>query len=152
MFSSGIKVFLLVVSINLSNGQKNYVAHYRPLADSLSAVYGIPASVILGIAIIESSSGQSRNARLLNNHFGIVGKNNLQKTKHIKSKYKQYKTVADSYVDFCRHVSRRKFYLQLRGNPDPYTWIDHLSKSGYSTKPAIWKKRMLETIKRNKLG
>ncbi|EGX27720.1 hypothetical protein BSFG_04828, partial [Bacteroides sp. 4_3_47FAA] len=34
-------------------------------------MYGIPASVILAQAILESSNGQSQLSRECNNHFGI---------------------------------------------------------------------------------
>ena len=71
--------FLFVISI--AEGQsKEYVTKYKPLCDSLSVQYGIPSHVILGIAIEESGYGTSKVCRLLNNHFGIVGKNNLLKT------------------------------------------------------------------------
>lgn len=133
-------------------GQSKYVKKYKPLADSLAAVYEMPAAVILGVAIVESGSGSSRNAKMLNNHFGIVGKNNLLKTKGIKSRYKQYSNVADSYEEFCKLVSRRKFYSNLKGNKDYRLWVDAISKTGYSEMPDEWKKRINGAIRRNKLS
>src|SRR5690349_8695737 len=97
---------VLMMAVNPSFSQSKYVQKYRPTADSLSAEYGIPASVILAVAILESGSGTSRNAKLLNNHFGIVGKN---KVKHVKTKYKQYESVYESYKDFCKVIKKKKF-------------------------------------------
>ena len=57
--------------------QTKYVKLFKPYADSLSKEYGIPAAVMLGVAILESGSGTSKNAKALNNHFGIVGKKDL---------------------------------------------------------------------------
>lgn len=144
-------VFLLLV-VQHAVAQTKYVQKYRPLADSLSIEYGIPAAVMLGVAIIESSSGTSRNCKLLNNHFGIIGKNKLLKTKGIKTRYKQYDDAMESYVDFCHLLKKRKFYKKLKGNIDYKLWIDAISKANYSEIPATWKLRVLATIKKNKLS
>jgi Bax protein len=129
--------------------QTRYVKLFKPYADSLSTEYGIPAAVMLGIAILESGSGTSKNAKALNNHFGIVGKNKLTE---YKSRYKQYDHARDSYKDFCKLVKKKKFYDKLKGNPDPTVWIEALSKAGYSEVPETWKQRVLSTIKKNKLA
>lgn len=129
--------------------QTRYVQTYKPYADSLSAEYGIPAAVMLGVAILESGSGTSRNAKLLNNHFGIVGKNKLTT---VKSRYKQYEHPRESYKDFCKLVKKKKFYEKLKGNTNPTLWIEALSKVGYSEVPETWKSRVLSTIKKNKLA
>lgn len=142
-------ILLLVFQYGFS--QSAYVQKYRPLADSLATEYGIPIAVILGIAIIESSSGTGRNVRLLNNHFGIIGKNKLLKTKGIKTRYKQYENATESYVAFCHLVKKRKYYKKLKGNPDYRPWIDAISKSGYTEAPTLWKQRITATIKTNKL-
>lgn len=129
-----------------------YIKKYSELADSLSFEFGIPVSVILGAAIVESSSGTGRNARLLNNHFGIVGKNNLLKTKGIRTKYKQYPDAQSSYIGFCKLLSRRKFYSKLKGNSNYKLWIDAISKSNYSEVPQIWKNNILYAIRNSKLS
>ena len=132
--------------------QSRYVKKYRPIADSLSDEYGIPTAVILGVAILESGSGSSRNAKLLNNHFGIVGKNNLMKTKGVRSRYKQYQAPKASYSDFCRLIARKKYYSRLKGTKDYKPWLEAMSKAGYSEAPLEWKKRITATIKKNKLS
>src|SRR5258705_5161264 len=68
---------LLLVSLQSLHAQSKYVKKFRPMADSLSEEYGVPASLILGISILESGSCTSQNCKLLNNHFGIKGKTNL---------------------------------------------------------------------------
>ncbi len=145
-----IAIALFVFSISVS-AQSKYVKQYRPVADSLQKVYGIPAAVMLGVAIIESSSGTSRNCKLLNNHFGIVGKNNLLKTKGIKTRYKYYPSGTASYEGFCGLLSRRKFYPKLKKNLNYTLWVDAISKSGYSEVPSVWKQRVLSTIKKHRL-
>ena len=153
--SPNIKLFLLVILIIIAHSaftQSKYVKKYRPIADSLSSEYGVPVSVILGVAILESGSCTSRNCKLLNNHFGMEGKNNLLKTKGIKTRYKQYPNALASYVDFCKLMKKKKFYKKLKGNMDYKIWVDAISKVGYSEVPDYWKKKVLETIKKNKLS
>ena len=135
-----------------SFGQSKFVKKFRPLADSLSTEYGIPASVILAISILESGSGTSRNCKLLNNYFGIEGKNKLHKTKGIKSRYKQYHDATASFIDFCHVIKKKKFYKKLKGNMNYRLWVDTISKNGYSEVPEIWKERVLATIRKNKLS
>jgi Bax protein len=145
-------LFISLAGANSLQAQGGYVSTYKPLADSLSKVYGIPSSIILAIAIVESGAGSSRNSKLLNNHFGIVGKNNLLKTKGVKTRYKQYSSVTGSYIDFCKLLSRRKYYTRLKGNQDYKLWIDAISKAGYSEAPVEWRKRITSTIQKYKLA
>jgi flagellum-specific peptidoglycan hydrolase FlgJ len=128
-----------------------FIKQYGALADSLETAYGIPASLILGVSIIESSSGTSRNCRLLNNFFGVKGKNNLAKTKGIRSAYKQYPTDTASFIDFCKIVSRKKVYASLKGNKDSQQWVAALSKTGYSEVPATWQRLINSTIRKHQL-
>ena len=141
----------MVASVLVTGQTKKYIKKYRPVADSLGKVYGIPSAVILGVAIVESSTGSGQTSTLLNNHFGIVGKNTLKKTHKIKTRYKYYSTVTASYIDFCKLVSKRKFYSKLKKNLNYTLWVDAISKSGYSEVPSIWKERVLSVIKKHKL-
>lgn len=138
-------LLLLTFAIQAS-GQSKYIKKFRPVADSLSIEYGIPSAVILGVALVESSSGSSKTCKLLNNHFGIMGKNRLMKTKKIKTRYKQYPNAMASYIDFCKVISRKKFYPKLKGNTNVSAWLEAISKTGYSEKPEVWKKRIMDTI------
>ncbi len=141
----------LFINVNFGFSQSNYIKKYKPLSDSLAKVFKIPSKVILAIAIVESSSGQSRNCKLLNNHFGIVGKNNLLKTHGIKTRYKQYANSKVSFIGFARMISRKKYYEKMKENPNSSDWIDEISKHGYSEIPSVWRTRIKETIKKNKL-
>lgn len=146
-----LSLTFLLLTMNCSFAQpRSFVKKYQPLADSLSAEYGIPSSVMLGISIIESSSGGSRNCKLLNNYFGIAGKNKLKKG--TKSRYKQYRDATASFTDFCRIIKKRKFYKKLKGNMNYKLWIDAISKSNYSEAPALWKQRVSAAIRKNKLS
>ncbi len=144
---------VLVLTFATGHAQsRSFVEKFRPLADSLSAVYGIPTAVILGVSIIESASGTSRNCKLLNNYFGIVGKNNLMHTRKIRTRYKQYPDATASFTHFCQVQSRKKYYKKLKGNMNYKIWLDHMSRNGYSEVPAVWKQRVTAAIIQNKLS
>ena len=82
----------------------------------------------------------------------MVGKNNLLKTQHIKTRYKQYPDSLASYVDFCRLMTKKKFYKHLKDNKDYTLWVEAISASGYSEIPVYWSEKVLETIRKNKLA
>ncbi|HKZ67623.1 MAG TPA: glucosaminidase domain-containing protein [Chitinophagaceae bacterium] len=145
-------ILFLLIAFQTVSAQSKYVKKYKPMADSLSAIYHVPTSVMLGIAIIESGAGKSRNCKLLNNHFGVKGKNNLVKTHGIKSSYKQYADGRASYVAFCKLMTRKKFYQKLKGKKDHKLWLDAISKAGYSTVPDEWKKNIIAAIRKHKLA
>ena len=86
------KTAILTVSILLlcalnATAQSKYIKEFRPIADSLATEFGIPAAVILGVATLESGCGKSRNAKLLHNHFGMIGKNNWHQPNGKRSCY-----------------------------------------------------------------
>jgi len=142
----------LILLINVAaSAQTKYVNQHRDLTDSLSQTYGIPSSVILGVAIVESGAGKDRNPVMLNNHFGVIGKNNLMQTKGIKTMYKGYTTAKASFIDFCNIISRKSFYSNLKGNMDYHVWLNAISKAGYSTQPDTWKKLITDAIQKLKL-
>lgn len=123
----------------------SYIAQHSDLAQQLMEETGVPASVILAVAIHESAYGNSRIAKHLNNHFGIKGKN---RSKVIKSAYKGYGTVLDSYRDFVGLLQRRKRTKILfdRFACHEYEgWVKGIARSGYS-ETRDWPRKVLITI------
>ncbi|HAK29038.1 MAG TPA: hemagglutinin, partial [Sphingobacterium sp.] len=107
-----LKSFVLLLALGTFgltkvSAQSNaaYVDKYSPIAKEMMEEHGVPASVILAIAMHESGNGGSRVAKNLNNHFGVKGKNN---STVIRSAYKGYRSVMDSYDDFVGIVKRKK--------------------------------------------
>lgn len=147
----GLVVLLFPLFLGAQSTAQRFVSKYRPLTDSLSVSYGIPASIMLGISILESGSGTSQNAQLLKNFFGIVGKNNLLQSHGIKTRYKQYATDTASFVDFCRLMTRKRFYSTLKNNSDSKAWVKAISAAGYSEMPDVWQTRVLATIRKHRL-
>lgn len=146
-------VFILLSNIGFAQqSTKKYLEKYKPVSVELMRETGIPASVILGVAMLESGSGTSRNAKVLNNHFGIVGKNNLAKSNAgFKSRYKQYATDLASYEHFVAVLARKKWFGKLKGNDEFSEWLKHMNHSGYSSAGQEWIRRVTSIINRYKL-
>ena len=151
-----MKKLLLVLLIGMQSfcfGQSavdNYVAHYQELAVKLMNRHEIPASVILGIAIHESASGNSKIARHLNNHFGIKGSNS---NKQINSSYRGYESVDDSYKDFIDMMKSRpkfKILFDKYSDYDYKNWIYGIQRGGYAAS-RTWASQVISIIQRNKL-
>lgn len=142
---------LLAVSFAANAQNKNYITDHKILASLLGEHYGIPASVILAVAAVESSGGSGPVAKVLNNHFGMVGKNNFVNKRGHKSRYKQYDNEYASYIDFCDMITRKKFYSKLKNNENPRLWIKAMSSSGYSERPEEWEQKIMSVVLSNKL-
>jgi flagellum-specific peptidoglycan hydrolase FlgJ len=141
----------LLFSITICSAQKvttHYIEKFLPLAKDLSAQWGIPISIILGVSIHESGSGTSINCRQLNNYFGVKGHNHLRK-RH--TKYKQYASAEDSFKDFCRILSRKKFYPKLKGNTNYKLWLTSMNRHHYAGAKEVWIARIKEIILKHKL-
>lgn len=143
--------FLFFTTTAKADVVKKYIQQYSALVETLSAEFGIPRSIITAISIVESGAGRSRTAKLLNNHFGVVGKNNLLKTKGIKTKYKRFSSAEESFREFCKMITRKKYYASLKNNMQYNVWINAMAKAGYSTTAASWKKQITYAIKKYKL-
>ncbi|HTN16909.1 MAG TPA: glucosaminidase domain-containing protein [Chitinophagaceae bacterium] len=134
-----ILLFLLSVPVYGQRTGDEYVEQHKQTAILLMKQSGIPASIILGVSMVESAMGKSKNCRLLNNYFGIKGKNTLHKGKSgHRSAYKQYPSAAASFKDFVRIVSKKKYYPALRGNMDYKKWLVHMNKHGYAEAKGKW--------------
>lgn len=128
----------------------SYIEEHKKVAQQLMQETGVPASVILAVAIHESAYGNSRIAKNLNNHFGIKGKNN---SKTIRSAYKGYGSVMSSYLDFVDLLKRRKstqVLFEKHSSTDFNAWIKGISRSGYSATKG-WSRQVLSTIDRYNL-
>ena len=145
-------IALLLLVINSSSGQRvitNYLDRFVHIAKELSYQYGIPASIILGVSILESGSGTSINCRQLNNYFGMTGKNHLRKRRSV---YKQYATAEDSFTDFCNVISRKKYYPTLKNNMDHKKWLVSMNHGSYAGAKGIWVSRITNIIRKYNLS
>lgn len=122
-----------------------YIELYKEEAVKKMNQYGVPASIILGVAIHESGSGTSKIAKYLNNHFGKKGKNT---STEIHSAYKGYNNVGESYDDFIRtlqiHSQFNKLFAKYGVN-DYKNWALGIQRGGYASSKT-WASQVLAII------
>jgi flagellum-specific peptidoglycan hydrolase FlgJ len=138
----------LNASVSAQSAAKKYIQLYNEAAIKTMNEYGIPASIVLGIAIHESASGNSKIAKYLNNHFGMKGKSG---PKPIKSSYKGYNGVEDSYADFAGLLKKRFSSLFVKYPVNDYrSWVYGIQRGGYAAS-GTWASQVMAIIKTYKL-
>ncbi len=145
-----ISIIILLGFINVvlaDNTAKAYLQKNNTLAIKVMKESGIPASITLAIALVESGNGTSRICKKMNNHFGVRGKNSGK----IKSSYKEFASTEAAYTDFARMISNKKYYPKLKGQLNVKKWVNAMKSSGYSEAPDIWAKKITSTISLYKL-
>lgn len=133
------------------NTAQKYIEAHKERAIQIMEKYDIPASIVLAVAIHESAFGNSKLARYLNNHFGIKGKNT---STEIRSSYKGYNSVEDSYADFASFLQRRKQFNHLFNNSDRSDyrdWALGIAKGGYASS-RTWSSQVINIIKKYELN
>lgn len=128
----------------------DYIDEYSGHAQELMRENKIPASIILAVAIHESASGTSKIARYLNNHFGIKGENS---STQIRSSYRDYPTVTESYDHFLEFLKSRGSFSALFDKFDQYdyvSWARGIQRGGYA-RSRTWASQIIGIIKKNEL-
>lgn len=147
-----ISIFVQANSCSAYSRADAYITQYAPIAQSLSQKTGIPASVILGIALIESGHGSSKNCLMLKNHFGVKGNNYLpQNGIPYYSVYRSYSCDEASFGHFCTIIKRKKYYSRLRGNNNYDLWLEAINNGYYSSAGIIWVNKIRNAIRMHHL-
>jgi hypothetical protein len=152
-------IFLLIPTAAFSQQSRiDYINKYQLLAIEEMTRSGIPASIKMAQACLESANGNSELAIKSNNHFGIKCKSNWrgQKVYYDDDRknecFRKYKSVEDSYIDhtnFLMGNARYAFLFQLPKD-DYKGWAKGLKKAGYAT-ARHYDKRLIEIIEKYKL-
>ncbi len=120
-----------------------YINTYKEIAKEQMKKYGIPASITLSQAILESSSGKSQLSKNDNNHFGIKatsswikqgGKYSIYQDDRKDDKFKSYDNVKDSFEDHSLLLLNPRYKNCFSLNLEDYSsWAKEIKKAGYAT-------------------
>lgn len=140
---------------------KDYIAKYRRIAIKEMHRTGVPASITMAQAIIESANGNSRLARNLNNHFGIkchdrdcpAGHCMNYADDHHKDFFRKFKTVEQSFKAHSAVVLKERYTSRIRNKNSYKQWAHALQDGGYATGKHYAKKliRVIEMYKLQEL-
>lgn len=142
-----------------------YIQTYRILAIEEMHEYGIPASIKLAQALVESDAGQSILATRANNHFGIKCKSwwnggqyfyaddDLDHSGELTAScFRIYDSVQESFRDHSVFLKSSERYASLFGyeTSDYCNWARGLQECGYATNQRYYKK-LIQVIEKYRL-
>lgn len=153
-------VFLFSVHLLIAQGitREQYINTYKDIAIRQMNAYGIPASIILAQACLESGNGNSRLAVKGNNHFGIKC-HNTWKGKRIYHNddsrgecFRRYSNAEDSFKDHSEFLKNSRRYQSLFDlkKTDYKAWAHGLKAAGYATNPK-YAQMLIDIIEKNEL-
>ncbi|MCB9295891.1 MAG: LysM peptidoglycan-binding domain-containing protein [Lewinellaceae bacterium] len=146
-----------------------YVDEFKEVAIREMERAGIPASIKLAQAILESNAGKSDLARRANNHFGIKcgsdwdGKTYYKKDDDynekgelVESCFRSYRNPEASFVahsEFLRDPAKQfRYGFLFRLDPTDYKgWAEGLRRAGYATS-ANYPRKLIDIIERYQLN
>ncbi len=121
---------------------QSYIDAWKGVAIKQMKQYGIPASIVLAQALLESANGNSALAREANNHFGIKCTNDWTgKTYHKNGEgggdcWRKYNNASESFADHSKFLQKTRYAdLFKLGSTDYKGWARGLKKAGYATNP-----------------
>lgn len=146
------RIFMLFVSLCVAvvmsfaqsshNAYTAYIHKYKSEAIHQMQKYRIPASITLAQGLLESAAGQSRLARLANNHFGIKASSDwtgpyiLNNDDRPNEKFRKYGSVLQSYEDHSQFLLKPRYKALFHLDMTDYRgWARTLKKCGYATDP-----------------
>ena len=156
------------ISVFAQGATEAYIDAYSSIAISEMRRTGIPASIKLAQAVLESNSGRSEMALTAKNHFGIKCGSSWsggeyyredddtdRRGRIIASCFRSYENATESFLahsDFLLNngrTSRYEFLFEL--SPHDYKkWAKGLSKAGYATDPN-YPKKLIQIIEKYEL-
>ena len=101
------------------NARANYIEKYQGLAVQEMKKSGIPASITMAQALLESNDGKSEMALTAKNHFGIKchttweGRRFYYDDDNLNDCFRVYKKIKDSYRDHSLFLMTRSRYASL---------------------------------------
>jgi LysM repeat protein len=156
-----ILFILFIITSLLSYSQisrKEYIQRYQLLAIEEMNRSGVPASITMAQACLESADGNSELSKKSNNHFGIKCKKGWKgkrvyyddDAKH--ECFRKYKTIEDSYIDHTDFLMNNSRYASLfdLDRTDYKGWAHGLKEAGYATSKT-YAHRLIHIIETYKL-
>lgn len=120
----------------------SYINQYKDVAIREMNQYGIPASIKLAQALLESGNGSSYLAREANNHFGIKcggvwnGKSVQRADDNPNDCFRVYDNAEQSFKDHSQFLLRKRYEKLFTLDKNDYKgWAKGLKEAGYATNP-----------------
>ena len=152
-----VTMLVSTLAVSAQNTSQSYIEKFKDNAIRIMHETGVPASIILAVAMHESANGNSNIAKKLNNQFGVKGFSPHVyhiDNKKIHTSYKKYDSVMDSFQDFARIMTERKQFSHLSESLTHYdyiNWAKGIQRSGYCSSHK-WASQVLAIIHKYQLN
>jgi hypothetical protein len=120
----------------------SYISKFKNIAIIEMNKYGIPASITLAQALLESGVGNSDLAKYANNHFGIKcttdwkGKGYYKDDDQKDDCFRVYSNPEESFKDHSEFLKRKRYAALFELDKNDYEgWAKGLKAAGYATNP-----------------
>ena len=130
----------------------NYIDAWKETAVANQKDYGIPASIIMAQALLESAAGQSELAVNARNHFGIkctsdwFGGVYYYDDDSKGECFRQYRDAAESFKDHSLFLKRPRYTTCFEIAVEDYEgWARRLKECGYATDP-LYASKLIKLI------
>ena len=139
----------------------DYINQWKATAIQQQADYGIPASITMAQALLESAAGQSELAVNAKNHFGIkctsewFGGVYYYDDDSKGECFRQYYDAAESFKDHSVFLQRPRYATCFEIAAEDYEgWAYRLRQCGYATDPLYASKliKLIEDYRLDTLG
>lgn len=138
---------MLSAGVQAQKVVKRFIKKYEQIAVESMQKHSIPASIILGVSIVESAAGESAIAKALRNFFGVKGRNISSREKlGYQSAYKEYTTDEASFEHFCQILMKKKFYVKMKSSTDYKQWLKEMNAASYAEAKEKWIRKISATI------
>lgn len=140
---------MLSSAVQAQKSVKRFIKKYEKIAVESMQKHSIPASIILGVSIVESAAGESAIAKALRNFFGIKGKNvSSQEKLGYKSAYREYTSDEASFAHFCEVLKKKRFYVKMKSSTDYKQWLQMMNAASYAEAKQKWINDITKTIEK----
>jgi len=145
------------LAVSAQNTSQSYIEKFKDNAVRIMHETGVPESIVLAVAMHESGNGNSKIARNLNNQFGVKGYDSHVYTydnKKVRTYYRKYNSVLESFQDFARIMTERKQFSHLAETLTHYdytAWAKGIQRSGYCSSHK-WSAQVLAIIRKYNLN
>ncbi len=141
----------------------NYITSFGLIAVEEGMKYRIPPSIKLAQGMLESGNGTSILAKNANNHFGIkchsswkgetyyLKDDDLRNGKLVKSCFRKYLTVQESFREHSKFLYKNKRYSSLFQYTSYEKWSEGLQDAGYAT-DVTYSRTLKKIILKNNLN
>lgn len=150
---------VLLYSFTPLNAQKpkgiiyQYIDSYALRAINTMHDTGIPASLIMAIALEESAAGTSEVAKKAKNHFGMKAGRSWKSEVYVTKrggKFRKYASEKESYEDFANLIKNNYPSLFKNDKSDYKGWAYALEKTNYCRSKG-YAKRLINIIENHLL-